>query len=219
MAPDDRRAAQMGRIDPAATRGRTAPSRVGRRRRPVSNCGTGAASASLLPSHARGRPDTALTVVTASRWERARRGQPPRRLQGTTRRSPSRRETRNRFVERLQSSAPGRTTRSRVVRAGRVALGNGDARNQAKAADVFRISMSTVAASASSRSAGPWTCRRPPTISAPRGSGRPGRWRTSGCFSGSARCTRPTTTPTATDAPGRPCLGPARTSGVTASSA
>ena len=55
-----------------------------RRRRPYRNCGTGAPSASLLPSHPRGRRDTALTVVTASRWERARRGQPPRRLQGTT---------------------------------------------------------------------------------------------------------------------------------------
>jgi hypothetical protein len=54
-----------------------------RRRRPYRNCGTGAPSASLLPSHARGRRDTALTVATASRWERARRGQPPRRLQGT----------------------------------------------------------------------------------------------------------------------------------------
>jgi hypothetical protein len=123
----------MGRIDPAATRGRTAPSRVGRRRRPVCNCGTGAASASLLPSHARGRPDTALTVVTASRWERARRGQPPRRLQGTTRRSPSRRETRNRFVERLQSSAPGRTTRSRVVQSGRLRLRSGDVRSSSTA--------------------------------------------------------------------------------------
>src|SRR5437763_1437416 len=32
--------------------------------------------------------------------------------------------------------------------------------------------------SGSSRSAGPWACRRPPITNAPRGSAVPGRWRT-----------------------------------------
>jgi hypothetical protein len=36
------------------------------------------------PFPCEGRRETALTVVTASCWERARRGQPPRRSQGTT---------------------------------------------------------------------------------------------------------------------------------------
>jgi hypothetical protein len=85
-------AAQMGRIDPAATRGRTA-------RRPswpttptpIPQLWNRSRERSLLPSHARGRRDTALTVATASRCERAPRGQPPRRLQGTRcRRLPAR---------------------------------------------------------------------------------------------------------------------------------
>jgi hypothetical protein len=56
--------------------------------------------------------------------------------------------------------------------------------------------MRIAAASALSPSAGSWTCRRPPTTSAPPGSDRPGRSRTSGCSRGSVSCTPTTTSPT-----------------------
>jgi hypothetical protein len=55
--------------------------------------------------------------------------------------------------------------------------------------------MSIAAASASSLSAASWACRRPPIASARSGSGRRGRWRTTGCCASSAGCTRPTTAP------------------------
>src|SRR3954470_21510856 len=49
----------------------------------------------------------------------------------------------------------------------------------------------------------------------PRAALEPGRLRPSGCWAGSASCTRPTTTPTATGACGRRCCGPAsRSRGV-----
>ena len=49
--------------------------------------------------------------------------------------------------------------------------------------------MSTAAASGSSRSAGPWACRRPPTTSAPPAERSARRSRTSGCSRGSKSCT------------------------------
>jgi transposase len=63
-------------------------------------------------------------------------------------------------------------------------------------------------ASGSSRSAGSWACRRPPITTAPAGRPPRGRLRTSGCSGGSASCTPPTTTPTATGGCGRHCSEP-----------
>ena len=60
--------------------------------------------------------------------------------------------------------------------------------------------MSTAAASASSRSAGLWACRRPPTTSAPPASARPRPVEDERLLGASASCTPPTTTPTATGA-------------------
>src|SRR4051794_17041206 len=57
-------------------------------------------------------------------------------------------------------------------------------------------STSIAGVSGSSRSAGPWTSQRPPTTNARPDSDRAARWKTSGCLRASARCTRPTTTPT-----------------------
>jgi transposase len=68
-------------------------------------------------------------------------------------------------------------------------------------------STSTVAASGSSRSAGPWACRRPPSTGAQPASVLGGRSRTIGWSAGSASCTRGTTTPTATGGCGRRCRG------------
>jgi transposase len=59
-------------------------------------------------------------------------------------------------------------------------------------------SMSTVAASGSSRSARRWACLCPPTTSGAGIAARRGLLRMSGCSDGSVSCTRPTTTPTAT---------------------
>src|SRR5215203_5351407 len=79
--------------------------------------------------------------------------------------------------------------------------------------------MRTAAASASSRSAGSWTCRRPPTTSAPPASGPPGRSMMSGCSAGSASCMPRTTSPTDPDECGKRCGWRARTSAAATSSA
>src|SRR4051812_45129325 len=53
--------------------------------------------------------------------------------------------------------------------------------------------MSIAAVSASSRSAGSWACRRPPTTSAPAASAARAPSRTTGWWGAFASCTRPTT--------------------------
>jgi transposase len=70
-----------------------------------------------------------------------------------------------------------------------------------------RMWRSIVSASGSSRSAGPWACRRPPTTIASQVRDRLARSRTSGSWRESLRCTRRTTAPMATDGPGRLCSG------------
>lgn len=65
--------------------------------------------------------------------------------------------------------------------------------------------MSTASASASSRSAGPWTCRRPRTTSEPPASARPAASRTSASRPGSGRCTRRTSSATAIPGCGTSC--------------
>ena len=72
--------------------------------------------------------------------------------------------------------------------------------------------MSIAAASGSSRSAGPWACRRPPSTVARPASAQLARSRTSGCSSVIRRRTRRTTTPMATGGSGRRCCAPARVS-------
>jgi transposase len=78
-------------------------------------------------------------------------------------------------------------------------------------------STSTAAASASSRFAGPWTCRRPRTSTAPPVPAPRAPSATRGCWSASSACTPPTITPTATGACGRRCGATASRSGATVS--
>ena len=70
--------------------------------------------------------------------------------------------------------------------------------------------MSIAIVSASSRSAGPWACRRPPTTSAPAGAVALVSVEDERLLAVIRRRTRPTTRPTGTGGRGRRCYGPAR---------